>query len=749
MMRRSILSPLALLLAVTPVASQPAPFDMSPESDLVIEEAVPEPEQPATSPAEEAPEADEGRALFARNILPGTALHLAGEEAKEGVVVYLTAAQAAAPAKLDFAYLNALVVAPEASNLRIRINQTETGRIPIASSAAPEPVSIDIPAGILRPGANFIEFRASQRHRTDCTVGSTYELWTDIASTDAHIVFSGAGLEHVGQLTELAAVGIDDAGETELRVIAPGLADPRAQAAVLRIVQQVALALRVPELKISLAGAPSGESRMGLLEVAIMPAANLLPEFEAARGQASFGPLAAMLPTGNMLVISGPDWDAIVRAGDAVLAAAPPSPERPRIDLPAPVPLMTGNATESFAALGAERLEFNGRRYAASMRFELPSDFYAYRYDEVDLVLDAAYSSDVLPGSEINIYTNGEIASTTPLLRTDGGLLKDTRIRIPMTNLRPGRNEAVLEVNLETKSDAVCGAGWTGAAPVRFVLSNSSYIHMPDYARAVAVPDLKVLTGTGWPYAGDGAVPLVLGQGQESFVSAMMFAARIATASGKVISFNVVPEAELGPEENGLLVMPTGAMSPFNLSRTGIASAATLSNQKADDALLNEVAGNETGGPFAAPAAWLAENIGLKLADLRLVPQPDLPYEPAPDAVVVSQVLQPEGGIWTVLTSASGPALVGGTERLIDSDTWRQVTGRVSALAPADETVTAVPANKVAIVPPEPYTFSNIRRVAANWFSGNILYFALAIVVGAILLMLATSRVIVRIGRPS
>ncbi len=432
-----------------------------------------------------------------------------------------------------------------------------------------------------------------------------------------------------------------------------------------------------------------------------------------------------------------------------MLLAAPATADRPRLDLPYPLPMMEEGTTASLASLGTDRLEFNGRRFTTTMQFELPADFYAYRYGELELVLEAAYSRDVLPGSEIDIYTNGQIASATPMLRTEGGLLKDTRIRIPMTNLRPGRNEATFALNLQTRSDATCAAGWTGSAPTRFVLSNNSYLHMPDYARATTVPDLRVLTGSSWPYAVDADVRAAIGQGRDTILSAVMFAARLATASNKVINFTVVPEADLVPNEDALLVMPTGAVSQVNIGRTGVSTGGASTMQGGDDAILNQFGGTETGTPITNVENWLRENLGIDSADLRLVPQPDAPYLPATDAVVVSQTHQPEGGVWTFLTSSSASTLRAGTERLIETVMWREIAGRVSALAPGDDEVTAVPAQSVSIVVPEPISPTNLRRIAANWFSGNILYFTLAIVLGAVLLMLATSRMLTRIGRPS
>lgn len=745
MIKPALLSSVALLVVLTPALGQPAPFDMSPESGLV------RPAEPDTQPdATTAPDtpAPPAEPEFSRPLLPAPTLRLAGEEARQGVVVYLTEQQAAAAARLEFSYLNALVVAPEASSLRVRINQTEIDSRPIASSSAPSLVSVEVPAGLLRAGPNVIDFRASQRHRTDCTVESTYQLWTEIPGSEARLVFSGDQLERIGQLSELGAVGVDSDGQTTLRVVSAGLADAAAQSVALEIAQQVGLALRTPHLTVTLVDALSETYEPGVLDLVLMPADALPDSVAAARPQASAAPMAAMVPVtsgANTLVLSGPDWNSIARAGDA-LAASAPADGRPRYDLPLPVPMMAGGQSASLASLGLDRVEFNGRRYAVDLQFELPSDFYGYRYGELNLRLDAAYASDVLPGSEIDIYINGEIASATPLLRTDGGALDDTNIRIPMTSLRPGRNEATVTVNLQTRSDAVCGAGWTGSAPTRFILSNASSFSLPDYARATAVPDLLVMTGSGWPYADAGAVPIALGQGMESLASAMMFTARIATASGRTIDFAVMPQADLPPEGNAMLVMPMDTLSPLNASRVDIVTAPSAAGAAAGD-LRNQFGNSEPTGPISYVTDWLRDAVGLEVSDLRLWPGTDADYTPPPGAVTVSQVLQPEGGVWTTLTAASESALRTGTERLIDTDNWRQITGRISALAPNSDTLTTIAPQNVAIRTDGTLSPLNLRLIAANWFSGNIVYFTLAILLGAVTLMLITARLLTRIGR--
>jgi hypothetical protein len=739
MIDRVWLAGLLMSVAMVPAMAQPAPFDMTPESDLV--EPAPTPSVPL--PVETIPEpAPAGHSRF---LLPTPSVRLAGEESRHAIVFYLTEAEAQSQARLQLSYLNAVVVAPEYSSLNFSINQTSVSRTPIAAASAPGAVSVDIPAGLLRAGANIIEIHASQRHRTDCTIQSTYELWTDLAAEGLQLTFQDPDAGRISQLADVSAVGVGADGQTRLRLFAPGLNDPQTMSAALRLVQQVAIALRVADPRIEVVDALSSAAEPGVLDVVIGTAASLPEELAEMRGAAGSGPLASMavldggMPT---LVLSGPDWSNIARTGAEVLAAAPAS--RPRVDLGYGAPLLEGGTQVELSSVGAGTVEFNGRRFTTRFQFELPPDFYAYRYGNAELVLDAAYSSDVQPGSEIDIYTNGQIASATPLLQTDGGLLRNTIIRVPMTNLRPGRNEVDIAVNLNTRSDASCVAGWTGQAPTRFVFSGSSELRLPDYARAAALPDLRLLTGAAWPYALEQDVPIVVGQDRESEIAALTLAARIATASGLVTPLSVVAETQLPPDRNGFVVKPASALAPDILSRAGLTDGRFGSTGR-DSTVLDQFASGSVANPLPGPVAWFLDRVGLQLGDLRIVPERDQAISIA-NSVALSQARQPEGGLWTVLTAPDGGRLVSGVNQLIETRHWREINGRVSTIAPTDQTITATSAANPGLNVTS-FSPANLRLVAANWFSANILMFTALIAAACVLLMTATSLMLKQLGR--
>lgn len=746
---RRILALAALSCAVVPAVGQSNSFDMSPESELRT------PSPAAQSPATVAP-AVVAPPGFSRNILPSKTFGLMGENSRRAVNVYLTREQAAAPAKLELAYLNAVVISPEASTLSVAINGTQVLAQMIAASATDGRLEADIPPGVLRAGANLIEFGAIQRHRTDCSVQSTYELWTQIDPAGTQLRFEGAGLQQITQLDELAAVGFGADGVTSLRFIAPGIGSSAVADVAVNLVQQLALALHVSELDISFLDELPETTPEGSLNVILSTASELPAGMSRLEPQAASGPMAAFAPVAvapNTLVISGPDWNSVVTATRAVAELATPANPAflpSRVDLADPIPRIEGATTIALSDLGVRTIEFNGRRYTTSFEFALPADFYAQMYGEAYLMLDAAYSAEVLPGSQFDIYANGQIASATPVLRTNGGMFRNTQIKIPMTHFRPGRNQIDAEVLLQTDADERCAPGLTQDAPNRFLFSASTQLVIPDFARAAALPDLQATAGTGAPYAGSAPVPLLLGAGQQTLPVAMSWLARMAVSSGAVVPVKVVTDAQLLPETNALVVSTLSTMSEAVFKRSGLARAASVSSDVSILDQFNQNLGASQSNPFDTARRWLADRIGLQPQNLTLLGHADGVYVPqSNDAAIVAQSVQPEGGVWTYLTMPNDTNFLAGTQRLTQTQNWRDISGRVSALGPGDASVIAVEPGTYHLVQTQPFSVMNLRLVIANWVSANVLQFSLLLAGVAAILTLVTAALLRALGRTS
>ena len=117
--------------------------------------------------------------MIDRYLLSSANLRFEGEMGRRTWGFSLTAEQAARAATLTLAFNSAIYVSPEDSLLRITINDRLIVNQALAARENPTHLDTPIPPGTLRPGVNVIAFEVKQRHRTDCTIPSTYELWTE------------------------------------------------------------------------------------------------------------------------------------------------------------------------------------------------------------------------------------------------------------------------------------------------------------------------------------------------------------------------------------------------------------------------------------------------------------------------------------------------------------------------------------------------------------------------------------------
>ncbi|MGV3490645.1 MAG: cellulose biosynthesis cyclic di-GMP-binding regulatory protein BcsB, partial [Devosia sp.] len=358
---RTRLALLASLLLMATAQAQTAPFDMSPEAALL---------PPAATPAEAASTVAKPAAPdFLRYLVPEAAVRLAGETDQRAFQIYLTAAQAAAPATVQVGYLNALVVAPETSRLRMEINGTTVLATPIASSAATSTMTAAIPEGILQPGFNTVFIRADQRHRTDCNIGSSYELWTDIDPAQTFIAFTGERLGSLARLDDMAAAGFDNAGRTTIRLAIPERTGLEGGPLAADLIQAIAHNLRVSNPTVEYAAELSEASGGGVLNVLVATAAALPDSVGELKAEASRGPVAAFSQDApNTLVLSPPDWNGTASAMESVRVVANQYPRYenalpPRADHAQPIPMLSGQNTVTLESLGVQAFSFNGRRY--------------------------------------------------------------------------------------------------------------------------------------------------------------------------------------------------------------------------------------------------------------------------------------------------------------------------------------------------------------------------------------------------
>lgn len=755
-----------------PPAASPPPVSVIPAAPASPPaRARPQPAAPpAARPALTTPQTGDVR----RYIVPFSELGLGGEYDRRSWSVYLTTEQAAAKARFTFTYQNAIVVAPEVSQLTVFINNRAIGEQQIGSPDSPSAVNFDIPPGLLQPGANLITFEANQRHRTDCSIDSTYELWSNIDPAGTYLSFAGQDAGQLSSTDAIRAIGVDSAGKTEFNLVVPAMEQPGTTKPLLRLAQGLSLLSGMPNQVFAFTTDEPSAGGPGKMAVLVGTAAELRPIFPSLPQGAESAPLAAFVtdprsgsPT---LLISGPSWQAVSTAIDTIVSPTDRAPEVRRDVLTtqrwsAPdAPLLFADTRIPLSQLGISTVEFSGRRFRTGFNVAVPADFYANAYGEAQILLDAAYSSKVLPGSHIDVYVNGNIASTVPIATTNGGIFRKLPIRVTMRHFKPGLNTIAIEAVLMTQDDAACVPGATASQTPRFALFDTSEFHMPDFARVGQRPNLAAMAGTSYPYGRNpDPTPLFIDRTDADTLSAAAtLLGQLAIMAGHPIAIETVASPSVIGDRNAIFIgsisqMPATALTQVNVATASQASwrpvadsqPTEIDNGKALEEWRSRISGGALQGRIAAFREWLRRNFDITASSLQFVPNAEQVFTPPNVAtLMVAQGKSPDGGgTWTVVTAPSAKDLREGLNALTAQMNWPQISGHITTFSSRTGKIESVPVTRFDFVPSDGVSIANYRLIAANWLSTNILSYSFLLVVLSLLIGLATSRMLSRLGR--
>ncbi|HEX5934584.1 MAG TPA: cellulose biosynthesis cyclic di-GMP-binding regulatory protein BcsB [Pseudorhizobium sp.] len=793
--------------------AQPAPFDMSPErpasQEPVPQLPRPKPVAPATvqpeAPREDVPveqpveaqpvpqstqterprqpdtsgnavEPSSTEATGTRHyIIPSESLALTGEYSRRAWSLYLTAEQAEAARSINLGYQNAIVVAPEASSLSLFINNRRVGQERINAPSGPKTARWAIPADLLRAGNNDVELVANQRHRTDCDIRSTYDLWTEIDGSQSFLEFEPNLLSLGSAIDAVHALGNDPQGRTHFRLVVPSIGPMEQLAPLVRLSQGLAVMSGMPNPQFSLQQAlPEETGGSGVLAVAIGTRAELAQVLPALPPGAESGPVSGIIKSADsaapIVVMTGPTWSAVRSAIESFIAPVVRSPTLRRESMSTDrwarpnAPFVFGGERLSFSQLGIPTTEFSGKRFRTGFDIALPSDFYAGAYGEAVIQLDAAYSASVAAGSHIDIYVNGNIASTVPITEGGGDILRQSPIRITMRHLRAGKNRIDLEAVLLSETDSACTPGSNASTEARFALFDSSAFYMPAYARIGQTPNLAALSGTGFPYSRQ-QEPTVLFMDRidaDMLAAAANFFGKAAQISGAPIAIEPVSAANVVGGRNAIYISSAGQLPPNVLTQLnldpnlavgwrppGETGPVTEDTTASMDIWRDRLQGGVLSQRISTIRQWLQESLDLSEGALRFLPGSEVIFSPdEDDDLLLAQGPALNGdGIWTVLTAPSPQELRTATAELARQDVWQQIAGRVFSYSRATNDVTVEEARNMSFLRPVDGSWKNYRLIAANWLSSNLLSYALVIVLTSCLLGVTTATLLRWLGR--
>lgn len=471
-------------------------------------------------------------------------------------------------ATLSLRYVNSVALLGGRSVLTVRLNEATLAQIPLRPDQPQGRATVRLPSDLWRAGYNKVTLAVTQHYTDRCEDPEAPELWTeiDLAASDIdmdllpvdrpYVVGDLSGLFSPGFGGQSAvalhtAPGADDAVRMEaLPLVAQALA-ARREFAPLKVTTEV---LRTPS-RLDVADAPFSTATPGQADVQVLvgTVAELAPLLADRRLDGISGPTLVMDGRGPRarLLVTGPQPADVVTAArnlgrieDQVNAAGAVAF---REAAPAPAPVLprrlTPGATYTFADLGTASTTVNDSGvHGISVRLPLPPDFYTYEGALGELLLDFGYGAGNGPGSVMNVKLNGEFIHGLLMDAPNGSAFRTYRIALPARLLRRGDNDLTFTFTLRPP----LGVGECASVKGRHLtaqLLGSSTFTVPPAGSATILPDLSLLSASGFPFAGGatgGGAPAIFIGDESLRGAALTLAGRVSQAAGTTVPWRVV-----------------------------------------------------------------------------------------------------------------------------------------------------------------------------------------------------------------
>ena len=498
---------------------------------------------------------------------------MAGEIASSEWPVYITAAQARQRIKFQVGYLTAISVMPEASYLTLTINDTIVGRTNIRATHSVRTFEFDIPANLLQAGFNSIRLTAEQRHRVDCSLQATYELWTQIDPSQTGLLLPRS--EGVTNLAELPALSPDAQGSLPIRAVVPGRTNLANIERIMRVVQMISLVGRFEQPVVDIGPPANGEYGVNLV---VGPAQDVAGIIDMAGHGAILGPSVIVLPARadrrTTIVVTGASDEQVSEALAQFDMQTQPlgAPAGLRAAAAFPGLRMEGGQRVKLRDLGVASEEFSGRLFRAAFNVILPPDFYPADYGKAIVDLAGGYAPGLTTEAQIVVSVNGRNAVSVKLAKSAGDVFTKNPIPLPLGAMRPGLNRVEIEAQVPIAKDSSCDPLAAISGAKRFLLLDSTEIELPRIARIARMPDLSVTTTGAFPFVGGGARPKILvpAPDRETIGAAATIAAHMAIMAGRPIDFEIT--GVVPPKGSGAVLVVSGAnmLDPALLRAAGL-----------------------------------------------------------------------------------------------------------------------------------------------------------------------------------
>ncbi len=693
--------------------------------------------------------------------LPASAdgMRIVGEAGTLSWPVYVPAQAAPTLKRFQIGFQAALQVMPEASWLTVSINGQALGRVPIAAPTGVKTLLVDIPPGVAQPGWNAVAISITQAHRVDCTVASTYELWTRI--DPATTGFLG-GPPKIASLADLPALPTDGSGATPLHLLLPREPSPTDLGRAVKVAERVALRGHFLHPVVDTAPAASG------LQIAVGTPGALawLPN----RG-AKPGPGTTLDPGRDgapLLVVSAATEDELDQAIEEFGRGGPDAVGTEEglgaLARQGGRRLKPGTSL-SFDELGIRSRTFNGRLFHDAFDVVLPPDAYPADYAEAQLTLDGGYAAGLTEDARFTVRVNGIIDGNLDFVDPRGVVLQRRVIHMPLDPFHPGHNRIEIEAQLPNRADGTCDAIGAIGAKERFLLLGTSRLSLPPLARVAQFPNLAASLSGNLRVTPREAPRFFLPRATDAAVSAV--ATLLANASvdtgtpADAVFQRGVPQSGAGPA----IVVATSADLPASLlgsagidaptvaaawraaGRPAGSAAPGLAAREATDTARLDAWGQSVDdrwlGGFGASLQGLGDKLtaSLRAAGLLRYADSSLPIT-ADTSFVFAQGMADDTPL-TLVTARDDRSLAAGAVELTEPTRLAGLDGRAASFDDGASGATLVPARDTTFFRTQDLSMGNDRLVAAGWVSKHAAWYIGAVLLAVLLLGGSTSAFLV------
>lgn len=499
---------------------------------------------------------------------------LAGEIAQTEWPMFLTEEQAQQRLSFRLGYLAAVSVMPEGSYLSLSVNDTVVGRTNIVGTRGVRTAVFNIPPGLMKAGFNAVRITAEQRHRVDCSLEATYELWTQIDPTQTGLVLPRTD-PGVTTIADLPAIPIDPQGGLPIRAITPDRAGMASVERTIEAAQMISLVGRFSQPVVDFGPMARGEYGVNLV---VGPVDEIRGQLEGIALPFVHSPMVVVAPAAEgrrttIIVTGRTDEEATEALAQLRIAASSKGTvEGLRSAAAFPGYRLGGGQKVRLRDLGVASQEFSGRLFRAAFNLILPPDFYSADYGKAIIDLAGGYAPGLGVNAQVIVSVNGRHVMSNKLTKAAGDVFKQSPMHLPLGSMRPGLNRIEIEAHLPIKADKSCDTLAAISGAKRFLLLDATEIELPQIARIARMPDLAVTATGAFPYFGSQNRPTlaVPSPTRESVSAAATIATHLAIAAGRPINFRlrgVTPAAGEGP---ALIIAPAPALDSELLGSVGL-----------------------------------------------------------------------------------------------------------------------------------------------------------------------------------